>query len=119
MKTSRRKFVQMSMLASAGTLFSFSPLEALAAQRKRISPNDKVHFGVIGCNGMGWSNMRAHLSMDQVECVALCDVDDNVLERRAADVERARGKKPKLYKDYRKLLEQQDIDAVIIGSPDH
>lgn len=119
MKTSRRKFMHMSMLASAGTLFSFSPLEALAAQRKRISPSDKVHFGVIGCNGMGWSNMRAHLSMDQVECVALCDVDDKVLERRAADVARARGKKPKLYKDYRKLLEQQDIDAVIIGSPDH
>ncbi|HKK75601.1 MAG TPA: Gfo/Idh/MocA family oxidoreductase [Saprospiraceae bacterium] len=119
MKASRRKFVQMSMLASAGTLFSFSSLEALAAKRKTISPNDKINFGVIGCNGMGWSDMRAHLSMDQVECVALCDVDDKVLERRAADVMRARGKKPKLYKDYRKLLEQQDIDAVIIGTPDH
>jgi len=111
--------MQMSMLASAGTLFHFSPLEALAANRKTISPNDKIHFGVIGCNGMGWSNMRAHLSIDQVECVALCDVDDSVLERRAADVERARGRKPALYKDYRKLLERQDIDAVIIGAPDH
>lgn len=111
--------MQMSMLASAGTLFHFSPLEALAAQRKSVSPNDKIHFGVIGCNGMGWSNMRAHLSIDQVECVALCDVDDSVLERRAADVESARGKKPALYKDYRKLLERQDVDAVIIGAPDH
>ena len=119
MKPSRRKFLQTSALAGASIFFSFSPLEALAAHRKKISPNDKIHFGVIGCNGMGWSNMRAHLSMDQVECVALCDVDDKVLERRAADVEKARGRKPALYKDYRKLLEQKDIDAVIIGTPDH
>lgn len=119
MKPSRRSFMQTSMLAGAGTFFTFLPLEALAAQRKKVAASDKVNFGVIGCNGMGWSNMRAHLSMDQVECIALCDVDDEVLERRSADVERARGKKPKLYKDYRKMLENPDIDAVIIGTPDH
>lgn len=119
MKASRRHFIQTSSLAGAGTFFSFLPLKALAAQRKRISPNDKIHFGVIGCNGMGWSDMRAHLSMDQVECVAICDVDDKVLDRRAADVETARGNQPKRYKDYRQLLQQKDIDAVIIGTPDH
>ena len=119
MKASRRRFLQNSTLVGAGTFFGFLPLESLAAKRKKISPNDKIHYGVIGCNGMGWSNMRAHLAIDQVECVALCDVDDSVLERRAADVESARGKKPKLYKDYRKLLEQDDVDAVIIGTPDH
>jgi len=119
MKSSRRSFVQLGTLAGLGTFFNFLPLEALAATRKTISANDKIQFGVIGCNGMGWSNMRAHLSIDQVECIALCDVDDAVLERRANDVQKARGKRPQLYKDYRKLLENKDIDAVIIGSPDH
>ncbi len=94
------------------------PLEALA-RRKYVSANEKLNMAVIGCNGMGWSNMRSHLLMDEVECVALADVDQRVLDRRAADVEKARGKKPKLYKDYRKLLEDKDIDAVIIGTPDH
>ncbi len=119
MKTSRRHFLQTSALVGASTFFGFLPLEALAAKRKKVSPNDKIHYGVIGCNGMGWSNMRAHLGIDQVECVALCDVDDSVLERRSADVELAGGNKPQLYKDYRKLLEQADIDAVVIGTPDH
>jgi predicted dehydrogenase len=46
-------------------------------------------------------------------------VDDTVLQQRSADVEKRQGKKPLLYKDYRKLLENRDINAVIIGTPDH
>lgn len=95
------------------------PLETIAAQRKTVGANDKIRFGVIGCNGMGWSNLRSHLQIDEVECVAVCDVDQSVVDRRAADVEKAQGKKPKKYKDYRKLLDDQDVDAVIIGTPDH
>src|SRR5690606_39947045 len=59
------------------------------------------------------------LPISQVNCVALADIDQNVLDRRAADVEKLRGKKPKLYKDYRKMLEDKDIDMVIVGTPDH
>jgi len=119
MKKTRRKFLKQSSIAALGiSLAGGMPLEALA-RRKYVSANEKLNMAVIGCNGMGWSNMRSHLLMDEVECVALADVDQRVLDRRAADVERARGKKPKLYKDYRKLLEDKDIDAVIIGTPDH
>jgi predicted dehydrogenase len=119
MQTSRRDFIRSaSALASTG-LFSFAPLEMLASQRKHVSALEKVHLGVIGCNGMGWSDLRSHLQLSDVECIALCDVDQNVLDRRAADVEKAQGKRPQLYKDYRKMLENKDIDAVIIGTPDH
>ncbi|TAG74302.1 MAG: gfo/Idh/MocA family oxidoreductase [Runella slithyformis] len=106
------------MAAGAG-LFSFAPLEVLAAQRRRVSANDKLQLGVIGCKGMGWSDLRSHLQLSDVVCVALCDVDQSVLDQRAADVEKAQGKRPQLYKDYRKMLENKDIDAVIIGTPDH
>jgi predicted dehydrogenase len=51
--------------------------------------------------------------------MALCDVDSNVLQSRAAELEKKSGKKPTLYSDYRKLLENRDIDAIIIGTPDH
>ncbi|MDW7693511.1 Gfo/Idh/MocA family oxidoreductase [Flammeovirgaceae bacterium SG7u.111] len=119
MDNSRRKFLERSSLLAGAGLATTVPLEAFATNRKKVSANEKLNFAVIGCKGMGWSNMRAHFAMDEIECVALCDVDQNVLEERAADVEKARGKKPKLYGDYRKLLEDKDIDAVIIGTPDH
>ncbi len=118
--STRRKFIQQSAFAITGAgAFSFLPAEVVAANRKPIAANEKINFGVIGCNGMGWSNMRAHFQTDVAECTALCDVDQSVLDRRSADVEKIQGKKPIQYKDYRKLLENKDIDAVIIGTPDH
>jgi predicted dehydrogenase len=68
---------------------------------------------------MGWANLTSFLKHPVVECTALCDVDSNVLSRRSAELEKRAGKKPTLYADYRKLLENKDIDAVIIGTPDH
>ncbi|MDF7821298.1 Gfo/Idh/MocA family oxidoreductase [Runella sp. MFBS21] len=119
MQTSRRKFIRSASVLTGSSLFAFAPLEILASQRNRVSANEKVQLGVIGCNGMGWSDLRSHLQLSDVECIALADVDQNVLDRRAADVEKAQGKRPQLFKDYRKMLENKDIDAVIIGTPDH
>ncbi|WP_460953008.1 Gfo/Idh/MocA family protein [Spirosoma litoris] len=120
MKTSRRNFLRNSAMTATGAgLISLPSLEAIASQRKTISPNDKLQVGLIGCNGMGWSDLRSHLLMSDVECVALADVDQSVLDKRAADVQVMQKNKPLLFKDYRKLLENKDIDAVIIGTPDH
>lgn len=120
MKTSRRHFLRNSALTATGAgLVSLPSLEAIASQRKTVSPNDKLQVGLIGCNGMGWSDLRSHLLMSDVECVALADVDQSVLDKRAADVQTMQKNKPQLFKDYRKLLENKDIDAVIIGTPDH
>ncbi len=112
----RRQFIQHAAgIGLAGIL----PLEMLAAGRKPVSPNDKIGFALIGCNGMGWTNMARHFKVEGIECVALCDVDQNVLEQRAAEAEKMQGKKPRLYGDYRKLLDNKDVDAVIIATPDH
>lgn len=119
MQTSRRNFIRSASVATGASLFHFAPLEVLASQRRRVSANDKLQLGVIGCKGMGWSDLRSHLQLSDVECIALCDVDQSVLDMRAADVEKAQGKRPQLFKDYRKMLENKDIDAVIIGTPDH
>jgi predicted dehydrogenase len=59
------------------------------------------------------------LKIPEVECGALCDVDDSVLNRRAVQVEEQTRIRPTLHKDFRRLLEDPDIDAVIIGTPDH
>ncbi len=116
----RRQFVKKGSLLMAGmgasTIF---PMEVLGAIRKTVSPNDKIQVGLIGCKGMGFSDLSSMLKNSEVEVVALCDVDENVLQQRTADLEKAGIKKPKWYSDYRKLLEDKDIDVAIIGTPDH
>jgi len=117
---SRRRFLQKSLLA--GAALSLPPIlnaSEFSTFAKGISPSDQLNFAVIGCKGMGWSNMNVHLKIPNVNCVALCDIDQSVLNQRVEDVYKIRGKKPKTYTDYRKMLENKDIDVVIVGTPDH
>ena len=115
-KLPRRKFLQQTTLATAGLSLSGS---LLANPVSIFGANDRLNFGLIGCNGMGWSNMQAHLKLPNVTCIALADVDQRVLDRRTGELKKMTGKAPKLYTDYRKMLENKDIDVVIIGTPDH
>ncbi|WP_020599099.1 Gfo/Idh/MocA family protein [Spirosoma panaciterrae] len=119
MKTTRRSFLRKSAAATGAGLISLPSVEAIANQRHRVAANEKLQIGVIGCNGMGWSDLRSHLLQSDVECIAMADVDQSVLDKRAADVETMQHKRPQLFKDYRKMLENKDLDAVIIGTPDH
>ncbi|MEI6412592.1 MAG: Gfo/Idh/MocA family oxidoreductase [Bacteroidota bacterium] len=113
----RRSFLQNSLTVAAGSaLATTSPLSAKALN---FSPNEKYRIGLIGANGMGWRDLTAFLKQSGVECAAIADIDQSVLDRRAADAETLQGFKPQLFKDYRRMLEMKDIDAVIIGSPDH
>lgn len=112
----RRKFLQKTALASAGLSLTNS---LLAQPIHLFSANDRINLGLIGCNGMGWSNLQAHLKLPNVTCIALADVDERVLNKRALELQKNSGTAPKRYTDYRKLLEDKAIDAVIIGTPDH
>ena len=68
---------------------------------------------------MGYGDLNTFLDYPETECVALCDVDDEWLNKRAADVEKKTGKKvPHLYKDWRRVIDNKDVDVVIIGTPD-
>ena len=118
MSGSRRQFLQRSTLAAAGLGLSGAARTA-AARGKPVAASDRLRFGAIGVKGMGWADLRSALQIDGVECVALCDVDRSVLDERKKDVLEMQELAPKLYGDYRKLLEDKDIDAVVIGTPDH
>ncbi|MBT8185421.1 MAG: Gfo/Idh/MocA family oxidoreductase, partial [Eudoraea sp.] len=120
MSRSRRKFLKQSTLAFMGTGAGFLfPTELLAVMRKNVGPNDRINAGLIGCNGMGFTDLLSLLKISEVSVIALCDVDKSVLERRTSELEKAGIKKPKWYNDYRKLLDNKDIDIVVIGTPDH
>ena len=82
-------------------------------------PGDKIVIGLIGANSQGnWDLLQA-LKQSGVVCGAICDIDDAVLSKRSGEIEKIQGKKPVLYKNHRKLLDDKNIDAVIIGTPDH
>lgn len=119
MKSSRRSFIKQSATAIGGAALAGLPVVAAANPGRKVAPSDQVNLAVIGAKGMGWSNMRSHLKMSEVNCIGIADVDKSVLDQRMKDVADLRGKAPKGYEDYRKMLDDKDIDAVVIGSPDH
>ncbi len=81
--------------------------------------NNRIVLGLIGCGGMGAANMRNLMGKQGVEVAALCDVDTSRMGGDINAVEKKYGRKPELFKDYRKMLERKDIDAIIVGTPDH
>jgi len=118
MPSSRRSFLQQTGQLTAG--LGLAPaLSSLGQSAPRTSAADTVSVALIGYNSMGWADLTSMLRHPGVTALALCDVDQNVLNRRAAELEKLTGKKPRLYGDFRKLLESKDIDAVIVGTPDH
>lgn len=80
---------------------------------------DRINMGFIGLGGMGANRLRAFMSHPDVNVAALCDVDREHLDKAAALVEKARGVKPFLAGDFRRVLDRKDVDAVMIATPDH
>lgn len=113
---------RLEFLKRAGALVaagSFYPVLTNNLFARPMGANGRINVALIGCRNMGWGDLNDALLRPEVRCVALCDVDRKILEDRAAELEKRTGVKPDLYGDYRKLLERQDLDAVIIGTPDH
>ena len=106
-KLSRRRFVQTtaSLAASVGFFGSASAAE------KKPGPNERLNLGIIGVEGQGAYNLG---NVTSENIVALCDVD-------TARAAKARDAHPKaaFYQDFRKLLDRDDLDAVVIATPDH
>lgn len=105
----RRHFV-MSSAVAAGSVF---------APKGLASPNDTIRVAVVGTRGQGKSHIKAYSEMQNVEIAALCDIDENILNERLSDVEKLGKKRPAAYTDIRKLLENKEIDAISIATPNH
>jgi len=103
-RVTRREMIALSGAAAAG-------LAAAPARAKA----DKVRIGWIGCGGRGTWLMRVALANPDAEIAAVCDV----VEEKVANAIRIAGGKAKGYRDFRRLLEQKDLDAVFITTPDH
>jgi len=119
MQKQRRKFIKDAALGMAALSI---PSYGAAFSNSIFNTKETLNIGVIGCNGMGWSNTLSMLRTEGVQLVGICDIDENVINRRLEEIRKKDDKavkKIKTYSDYRKLFKNKSIDAVIIGTPDH
>lgn len=112
---SRRDFLCQSSSAVAGLTLASGVL----ATKNVIGANEKINLGVIGTGGMGSHDMKLFLRTKRVNVVGVCDVDEERCEQASEIVEEITDEVPKTYSDFRKLLENKDIDAVLVATPDH
>jgi predicted dehydrogenase len=85
----------------------------------RQVPSDQIVLGMIGVGNMGTTRLRGFLQHQDVRIGAVCDVDGRHLDRAVGIVEAARGHKPKALRDYRRVLDDREINAVVVVTPDH
>lgn len=118
----RRKFLLNSgkLMAGASVLSALNN-KAFAIMNGGVAPSDQLNIGAIGINGMGWSNVKAALKVPGVNLVAVCDVDKKVIADRLSELQKSNYNTAniKTYDNYKALLDNKDVDAVIIGTPDH
>ena len=103
----RRTFLQRAAFGTAGLVLA----RPAFARGGKPSPNEKLNLAVIGVAHRGGENLKEVASEN---IVALCDVDDKFLAAAAQKHPNA-----KTYNDFRRLLDQKDIDAVLVATPDH
>ncbi len=109
----RREFIRTSMAGIVGA----SVFSSLA--RAGTGANDRIQVGCIGLGGMGQGDMGDFLAHQDIDVVALCDLDQAHLDQARKTVKDARGLDPETFHDFRDLLEKKNIDAVCVATPDH
>jgi predicted dehydrogenase len=105
-RTNRRRFLKNSALAGVGLWVASG-----ATPGQGRSPNEKLNIGIIGSDGRGAANTA---SVASENIVALCDVDDLRLAKAAQKYPAATK-----YSDWRKLVDQKGLDAVVVSTTDH
>ena len=111
-KSSRRSFLRKSSSAFA-TAFA----APMILPSRVFGANERISIGAIGVRNQGAGNLKRFLAAG-ADVVAICDVDSKVAAA-AVDIVSEKGPTPKVYGDYRQLLEDKGIDAVVITTPDH
>jgi predicted dehydrogenase len=106
----RREFLKKA----GGAATAVALASPMILPEKAFGANEKITVGLVGCGGMGMADLRDFIRTGQVNVAGVCDVDQQRVDKAAAEVGA-----PFKCGDYRKLLEQKGLDAVIVGTPDH
>ena len=110
----RREFLASSALSVAGA----ASLLAADAPEK-VGANERIRVGCVGTGGRAFSLVNAFSRNKNCEVVALADLDPAKFGQAVAAVEKNQGTKPQTVADFRKLIDDQSLDAIVVGTPDH
>ena len=110
-----RRDVLGTVAKTAAGLGAFGGIMFVADSARVLGANDRVRLAVCGLHGRGKDHINGFSRVPNLEIAALCDIDENLLRKRAGEV---RGT-PKTYVDVRQLLEDKSIDAISIATPNH
>jgi predicted dehydrogenase len=116
-RMTRRGFLGTAAAATAAA--AGIRTDAFDAQQEPVAPSEKIRVALVGSGGQGKADLGAFLKIAAVDCPAVVDVDDKHLAEGVEIVTDARGKTPESFKDFRRILDRKDIDAVIVATPDH
>ena len=114
--TNRREFLKKSAATAAGLMFS-SPV--VKGNFANSSPNDVINIAVAGIRSRGAQHYKQFCRIPKVNVTTICDIDERFFPKAVDEIEKMIGKKPKTVVDFRKILDDKDIDAVAIATPDH
>jgi predicted dehydrogenase len=114
----RREALKVGARSGAG-LATLGGVSVLTRSEKVFGANERVRVAVVGVRGQGFVHVRGYAGEPNAEVAAICDVDENILRERLADMEKLGLPKPKTYIDYRQVLDDKSIDAVSIAAPNH
>jgi predicted dehydrogenase len=114
----RRDFLKTSAKTGAG-LAALRGITFITQPERVFGANDRIQVAIIGLNGRGGDHIRELAQQKDAAIAAFCDIDQRVLDRRLAQVEKQGLPKPKTYVDIRKLLDDKSIDAITIATPNH
>ena len=112
----RRNFIKQASLAAAGVGMSTLSFPLFG---RNVAANEKTIVAVMGTNGRGLEHIHSLTKIANLEIAYICDVEDNALAKGVNLVEKLTGKRPAAIKDFRKILDNKDIDAITIATPDH
>lgn len=91
----------------------------LVRPERMLGANDRVRVAICGLHGRGLNHLQNYSQIHNAEVTALCDIDENVLRQRVAQMQKMGLAKPATYVDIRKLLEDHSIDVLSIATPNH
>jgi predicted dehydrogenase len=107
----RRQFLKSGAALAAATV--------AGGRVVRAAPNDRVTVGVIGVRGRGNGLLTGFRNHPEVDVKYVCDIDQKVLDQRIQETAEATGRKPEAVKDFRRILDDAGVDAIVLGTPDH
>ncbi|MGA3349870.1 MAG: Gfo/Idh/MocA family oxidoreductase [Candidatus Sulfotelmatobacter sp.] len=112
----RREFIDALAIGAAGLTVG----STAKSYAQILGSNERVNFAVIGLNGRGYAHLASlKANKDAARISHICDVDGNILSKFSDHTQKEMGESAVAEKDFRKILESKDVDAITIATPDH